>query len=434
MRESTIIKIDRINNLKNKIKKIFSNQFVRNVSTLAAGSIISQAVVVGTSPILSRLFTAESFGMLSIFTSITVFFAVVSTGRYELAIGLPRDEKKAYSLLKLILVIGLIISSSYFIVIFCLKNIFLINDSMGFLNNSTAYLAPFYIFLIAFYSGLGYILQRQKKYKIITIANAVQVISASLGSIAFGFLNIKQGLIYSLILGMFFAIIFVLKHTPEVLKGGFDFKEIKQNAIDYIDFPRYMIFSDLSLTASQQFIPILFSTLFSASIVGFYSMANRMIRLPNIVITSAVGNVFRNDAIEEIRLKGNCRTLYLSTLRKLIFISIPIYSLVFLFSPLLFTFFLGIQWKESGIYARILSIMLMFEFVSTPLSTIFYIQNKQKLFAKIQFINAFFGAVCIFLGNILMNSPIGSLCFYVANSVIFNLVLIYYSYKFSYDD
>src|SRR5690606_22547233 len=106
----------------------FSNQFIKNVSTLAAGSIISQVVVVGTSPILSRLFSAESFGILSVFTSISVFFAVISTGRYELAIGLPKEEKKAYNILKLIIVIGTMVSIMYLFLIFFLKNIFPFND------------------------------------------------------------------------------------------------------------------------------------------------------------------------------------------------------------------------------------------------------------------------------------------------------------------
>lgn len=420
--------------MREKLKNTFSNQFIKNVSTLAAGSIISQVVVVGTSPILSRLFSAESFGILSVFTSISVFFAVISTGRYELAIGLPKEEKKAYNILKLIIVIGTMVSIMYLFLIFFLKNIFPFNDNTGFLKENTAYLAPIYIFFIALYTGLGYILQRKKEYKKITIANAIQVVSASLFSILFGLFGVEEGLIYSLILGILSTIVYIFIQNLEILNKLLNAGELKSSAKEFLDFPRYMIFSDLSLTASQQFIPILFSTLFSVSIVGYYSMANRMIRLPNIVITSAIGNVFRNDAIEEIRANGNCRKLYLITLRKLIYLSIPIYSLVFILSPLLFNVFLGNNWSESGVYAQILSIMLVFEFVATPLSSLFNIRNKQKLYAKIQFANLCFGALCIYLGGQLTNSPIGSLYFFVFNSIVFSLILIFVSYKISDND
>ena len=81
--------------MKQRVQQIFRNQFLKNVSTLAFGTLISQGLVVASSPLLTRIFSVEAFGILSVFTSITVFFAVVSTGRYELAIGLPEKDKDA---------------------------------------------------------------------------------------------------------------------------------------------------------------------------------------------------------------------------------------------------------------------------------------------------------------------------------------------------
>lgn len=417
--------------MKEYIKSLTRNQFLRNVSTLAAGTLISQAVVVATSPLLSRLFSAEAFGMLSVFTSITVFFAVVSTGRYELALGLPECRTKALSVFRLILTIGFGVSLFYLGLILFLKNITHIVDKSGFLTGHTSYLAPFYIFLIAFYSGLGYWMQRQKAYKKITIANAVQVLIGSVFSLLFGWFQISEGLIYSLIIGMFVAIVYVLLGEKGLFSEILQAKNVGGVAREFHSFPKYMIFSDLSLTASQQFIPVLFSTLFSTGIVGLYSMANRMIRLPNIVITSAIGNIFRNDAIEEIREKGNCRELFVKTFKKLLFLSIPIYIGVFALSPSLFSWFLGKQWEMAGVFARILSVMLLFEFISTPLSSVFYIREKQKVLARIQMLNAVVGGLAIYLGYYFFNSAVGSLIVFVCSAVIFNLFLLRYSYKYS---
>ncbi|MCG7280443.1 oligosaccharide flippase family protein [Chryseobacterium taklimakanense] len=386
-------------------------------------------VVIGTSPVLSRLFSTESFGLLSIFTSITMFFAVVSTGRYELALGLPENDNKATGIFRLITIISSVVSLFYLFLIVIFKNFMPIPDKTGFLQSWTAYLAPLYIFFIAIYSGLGYWLQRKKFYKRITLANALQVISASVASILFGLFGVKEGLVLSLLIGVLTSIIFIFSKEQYLIPNFSKVRNVSAIAKEYKSFPRYMIFSDLSLTASQQFIPIIFSSLFGVAIVGLYSMANRMIRLPNIVITSAIGNVFRNDAIEELRINGNCRTLYIVTMKKLILMSIPIYSLVFLLSPLLFSFFLGKQWTEAGQYARILSVMLMFEFVAVPLSTIFYIREKQKVYARLQFANAFLGALAIFAGYKIIGTVTGSLYFFVASSVLLNCFFIYFSYK-----
>lgn len=417
--------------MKKRFKEISQNKFLRNVSTLALGTILSQGIVVLSSPFLARLFSVEAFGTLSVFTSFTVFFAVLSTGRYELAIGLPETEGKALKIIKLIICIGVFVSLFYLGLIFLLKSILQFHDKTGFLTNNEAYLAPVYIFFIAIYSALGYWYQRQKDYKKITIANSIQVIIATAFSILFGILKFDSGMIWSLILGIIASNSYLFMRQKNLLKIIFLQKNVKDLAREYYSFPRYMIFSDLSLTASQQFIPILFSALYSTTIVGFFSMANRMLRLPNIVITSSIANVFRNDAIDEIRAKGNCEALYKSTFKKLILMSLPCYFILFLISPYVFEIIFGAKWHEAGIFARIISIFLLLEFVATPLNTLFYVREKQKILMRLQFLNAVFGGIMIFLGFKFFSSPAISLILFSLNSLIFNILFLFLSFKIS---
>ena len=414
--------------MREKLKELSQNKFLRNVSTLAFGTIISQAIVVLSSPLLTRIFTVEDFGVLQIFTSITVFFAVISTGRYELAIGLPKEDDDALRIIKLIIFIGFAISTLYFITIFILKFFFKYEDYTRFLVGNNAYVAPIYIFFIAIFSALSYWNQRKKKYKLINYSNAIQVISATFFSILFGFFGFHDGMIWSLVIGIIVACFYILIKENLVLVIWNQKNNLLALAKVYKSFPRYMIFSDLSLTASQQFIPLIFSVLYSNTIVGLYSLANRMLRLPNIVLTSSIANVFRNDAIDEIRNKGNCEELYISTFKKLIFMSLPIYILVFIFSPKIFVLIFGVKWEMAGYFARVLSTMLLFEFVATPLNTIFYVREKQKIFMRLQVLNAIIGGILIYLGYNLFNDALYSLILFSAGSIIFNLILLFKSY------
>lgn len=414
--------------MREKLKELSQNKFLKNVSTLAFGTIISQAIVVLSSPLLTRIFTVEDFGVLQIFTSITVFFAVISTGRYELAIGLPKEDDDALKIIKLIIFLGFAISIFYFIIIFVLKFFLKYEDYTRFLVGNNAYVAPIYIFFIAIFSALSYWNQRKKKYKLITYSNAIQVISATFFSIVFGFLGFHEGMIWSLVIGIIVACLYILIKENLILVIWTQKNNLLALAKVYKSFPRYMIFSDLSLTASQQFIPLIFSVLYSNTIVGLYSLANRMLRLPNIVLTSSIANVFRNDAIDEIRNKGNCEELYISTFKKLIFMSLPIYILVFIFSPIIFILIFGVKWELAGYFARVLSTMLLFEFVATPLNTIFYVREKQKIFMRLQVLNAVLGGILIYLGYNLFNDALYSLIFFSAGSIIFNLILLFKSY------
>jgi len=416
--------------LKILFNKIGNNSFLRNVTTLALGTVVSQAVVLASSPILSRLFSVADFGILSVFTSISIFLAVLSTGRYEFAIGLPEEDEKAKQVLLLIVKIGFFVSLSYFGIFFVAKNLLKIHDSTGFLKEKTSLLAPIYIFFIAIYSGLGYWFQRFKRYKEITFANAIQVCITAILSLCFGFLHIKSGMIISLIIGVILSCFFLIARSPGIITDFFN-KPTLAVAKEYSSFPRYMILSDLSLTASQQFIPIVFSILYNTTIVGFFAMANRMLRLPNIVITSSIANVFRNEAIDELRDKGNCQNIYISTFKKLAVMSFPIYLIIFIFSPFLFEWFFGKEWLQAGYFARILSALLMIEFIATPLNSVFYIVEKQKFLMRIQVLLAIGGIFMIYLGYSIFKDPYYSLILFCINSLFFNIVLLYYSYNLS---
>jgi len=87
--------------------RAFNNPFLKNVSTLALGTIISQLLLFLSSPILTRLFSATDFGILALFNSIAVVAAILTTGRYEFAVGLPESDKKASK------VVGLIVFLSF---------------------------------------------------------------------------------------------------------------------------------------------------------------------------------------------------------------------------------------------------------------------------------------------------------------------------------
>ena len=77
------------------------SEFYKNVLTLMSGTLIAQALPFFTSPILSRIYSPENFGVYGLFTSIVGVTAVLATGRYELAIMLPKKETDARTIVKI---------------------------------------------------------------------------------------------------------------------------------------------------------------------------------------------------------------------------------------------------------------------------------------------------------------------------------------------
>ena len=106
------------------------SEFNRNILTLMTGTTIAQAIPIAISPILTRIYTPEDFGIFAIFLAITLIIGSIANGRYELAIMIPKKDEDAINIfalgfiittsISLLLLVLVLIFQKYFI--FLLKN------------------------------------------------------------------------------------------------------------------------------------------------------------------------------------------------------------------------------------------------------------------------------------------------------------------------
>ena len=419
--------------MKNKIKQILeNNKQLKSFSTLAFGTVLSQVLLILVSPLLTRIFSPTDFGFFSTFSSISVILSIVFSGRYELAVGLPDTDEKAFSIMRILLKLSIITSALLLLFIVVFYGLEATGVIEGFFN-VIYFLIPFYVFFNINNSALLYWANRQKKYSGVSISSLILVVVNIIISLILGLLGVKNlGMIVGLTIGMFFSVLY-LYYTLIKNKKYKEENDIKEVAREYSYFPKYSLFSDLGINLNQQFLPIVLLNFYTAHIVGIFSLANRMLRLPNIVFTSAISNIFRNEAIDLFRENGNCKNLYLSILKKLIFIGLLIYSFIFLLSPFLFKTFFGTQWSESGFYAQILCVMLFFEFFSQPFNSLFYIRNQQKIFLGLQSFQTFLSVGTVVTLSILKMKPYLLLIAYSLISILFSVIFLYYTRKMAYN-
>ena len=57
--------------------------FLFQVITLGIGSSVGQLITIGVSPILTRLYTPEDFGVWAFYISVVSIFSIIATGKYE---------------------------------------------------------------------------------------------------------------------------------------------------------------------------------------------------------------------------------------------------------------------------------------------------------------------------------------------------------------
>ena len=131
-------------------------------------------------------------------------------------------------------------------------------------------------------------------------------------------------------------------------------------------------------TSSQQIISVLIPTFFNTATLGFYAMGQRVLSIPTTVIGTSIGQVFLQEAQDEKIETGFSRSIFLQTLRKLVLIGIPIFIFIFIFIEDLFIFVFGENWAFSGLYAKTLVPLFFFRFISSALSPVLIVFEKQK--------------------------------------------------------
>src|SRR5690625_747247 len=92
------------------LKKMLSSDANKNIIKLMTGATMAQAIPVAISPILTRLYTPEDFGVLALFVAIITIFGSIANARYELAIVLPKKEEDSINLVALCILIALSLS------------------------------------------------------------------------------------------------------------------------------------------------------------------------------------------------------------------------------------------------------------------------------------------------------------------------------------
>lgn len=410
-----------------KVKNLFQTNFYSSVFVLISGTLLSQALIIVTTPILTRLYSPKDFGILALFTSLSSIAAIISTGRYELSIGLPKKNSEARILTNLVLVIGFFVSLFYLGIIVILRYYSqYFNNFKNLLDSPYVFMVPIFTFFAATISSLQYFSQRKKRYKLITVLSFIQTGSTIVFSVFFAkFYFVNGALVYSVVIGQTFAIIYCLLKIND-FKINFNYLELKRNAKLHINFPKFMLISDLAFTVNQQIIPILFSILFNSTIVGFYSLANRILKIPTIVLGSSISNVFRNEVIDYVQMNKCPKPLFISTLKKLLIVSVPTFILLGILSPQIFVFVFGQKWNLAGNFAQLLSVMIFFDFISSPFISLFYILKKQKAYMIIQVSRTFFNVLSIIFGKYFLNEAYSSLICYIFSDVIFSCCLLIY--------
>lgn len=414
--------VQRINNVKSEYKK--------NILTLMTGTGIAQLIPVAIAPILTRLYSPEDFGLIALYLSLVSIITVFATGRYELAIMLPKFKAEVRALVRLSSVLICIISGLSFLLVV------LFNQQLAdFLGNDKIaiwlYIVPISVALTSFYQLINYLLIREKEFNTLAI-NKVVISSTNAGAqLGVGVLfKTPLGLLLGSLLGQVASLGMIFKTTNVIDYFKASRYPYRLVAFKYRKFPQYDIPSVLMNVMANQLPLLILGKFFGLGVLGLYSFMYKILMMPINLLSNTILDVFKQKASEDYNQQGNCKNIFNKTLRQLIILGCVPFIVLGVFAPELFSFAFGEKWQVAGEYAQIMTPMLFLKFIVNPLSYTFYIAQKQQIDVLFQVLLFALTACSLIIGVIFDDVELTLMCFSISSSFIY-LIYLCLSYNYS---
>ena len=352
------------------------SEFSRNVLTLMSGTTIAQAIPIAISPILTRIYTPEDFGTFGLYLALVAVLSAFTTGKYELAIMLPKRDKDALNIVSFALIMTLIVSLIFLIIVYFFNTeitYFLDNPNLSF----WLYLLPVSLFLSGMYQILFFWNNRKKEYKLLSQGTILQSSAIAITNLIFGISHFFNGLLLGSAIGQIVTNTFLWKKSFQGKNYSFSISRLRMvaNIRKYNNFPLYSMPMSILNTMSSNIIVYSLSIFFNPLLLGYYYLSQRVLNTPLTIISNSLSSVF----FQSVSHSTQKRDLYTKTFTYSFLTNTILLSPLFFFGSDIFAFVFGIQWQRAGEIAQIVSPLLILSSATGSVSTIFPTLLKNEI-------------------------------------------------------
>ncbi len=378
--------------------------YYKNILTLIFGSGLSHIIPFLLTPILTRLYSTSEYGLFGFFISLIAISTMISTGRYHLAILLPKDENESNCIKFISITLSLLFCTLLTILIYVFFKLNLFGSLFAKTQNLIFFL-PLATLSFSLFDITNYTLNRNGQYKDMSFARIFRSFSREVLSIIFGIYTWgAKGLILGSILG---NVIPVAIYRNKIFNNlSHDLDNAKVILKKHKDFPMYQMPSSVLGSFSLQAPIYFFTAFYSLSIVGLFTLSTRLFSLPLSLLTASISQVFYKQISDFHNEKDytSIKQIFYLTFKKLVLIGLPISIFLFLFSETLFHYVFGSDWATSGLFVKYLVPGFFIKFIISPLTPIFLVKGQIKILSiwkVVQFISTITTLfLCCYLINV----------------------------------
>ena len=410
--------------------QVILGSFARNVALITSGAILAQFITLLAATVLTRLFSAEAFGLLGLFTAIVGLLISSANLRYELPVLISRFQSQAIALVYLCLLLAIVITVLLAIVVF------LWGEPVTRLLNSPQLLhylpwIPVYVFFSGIFAVFNQWATRQREFTLIASNPVIRAIVTVAIQLFAGVFALSSGwLIFGLVAGQVAAAVSIAWPVWSRYRSVFQiqrhqWRRITLAAKRFRRFPLYSAPQGLLSSISQQMPNFILAIFFGASTVGVYWLAVRVLQMPANIMSQAVRQVFYQRISKIINQGDRPLVLMIKATTSLFALGVLAFMPVIFFGSFLFELIFGEAWIEAGAMAKWIALSAWSAFTITPsFCTLQALGAQRQLLAYevLLFLSRNI-ALIIFALN---GSPLQAVAAYSIVNVLFNAGLIGY--------
>jgi len=373
--------------------KFFNIHLSKSFIDLTKGHVISQIIGAISSIFIAELYGASALGVFSVFFTTTTIVSTLNTVRLESVLFLDQEAKEQQNnsvglLWVMLLSTFIFIIISLFIPVNYIEKYFvnralLLFIIIGALFNSVR--TMFY--------NLELLHNNFKRIKYSKILFTVAKYCAQFGVVIFT--TNYLGLVFGYFLGVLLVIIYLKKNITFWVKD-FSLLMFKNTIKRHAGLLKYALPGDIVNTIAINVFPVLLKASYGDTLTGNYFMSYLFLSIPLAFLHSVISPVFFKKSVKlanEFAYQELLTYTFRIVKRIFVVMSLPLLIVLFVGNEIV-VFFLNEEWRNTGVFLQIFSILFIARILYSPISSLEEVLKKNHISLLV---NIYF-VIVLFLG------------------------------------
>ena len=421
---------------------------IKELATLLSGSVLAQVISFAAYFVLLRIYSADDYGLFSIFYSYIEVLIILSTCKYEMAIVPATSDSEANAVARFAFRLNALVSLAMLAVLAVLTFTGSLPGKYSRLGWLAMLIAPM-VFFCGTTRIYGELCNRRHRYRRIAAADITGAATGAVLKTIFGLLGLRtSGMPLGTVLGQS-AVNLVYRLRPgERLKVNGERLKVKgERCADattdrvshlspltfhlspYKNYPLYLAPKELVASLSSNLPFIWLALYFDNATVGLFALALTLVAKPVLVFSASCERILNARCSEALHHRQPIMPILLRFLLPVSVAAIAVAVATWFLAGPLVTFFFGGRWEGCEPYVRAMLPWAVVGVCSLSLMHIANIFSTQRADLIINIVQLLLRATAIAVGIHRSDFLLAIILFYAASALTALFTLLWYLYQ-----